>query len=71
MPTNPFEDEDGTYRVLVNDEDQYSLWPEDIDVPEGWKVAHASDTRAACLQYVEENWADMRPRSLRAFMDAP
>ncbi|MFI7243722.1 MbtH family protein [Streptomyces qinglanensis] len=68
--TNPFEDPDGTYVVLVNDEGQHSLWPEFIDVPSGWNVAKSADTRDACLAYVEENWTDMRPASLIAAMTA-
>ncbi|MDF4252951.1 MULTISPECIES: MbtH family protein [Streptomyces] len=68
--TNPFEDPDGTYVVLVNDEGQHSLWPEFIDVPDGWTVAKSADTRDACLAYVEENWTDMRPASLIAAMAA-
>ncbi|MFF1376345.1 MbtH family protein [Streptomyces sp. NPDC058308] len=62
--TNPFENPDGTYVVLVNDENQHSLWPVTVDVPAGWTVAHPSDTREACLRFIEENWTDMRPRSL-------
>jgi MbtH protein len=62
--SNPFEDENGTYRVLVNDEGQHSLWPSFADVPAGWQVVHGEDSRAACLDYVEKHWTDMRPRSL-------
>lgn len=62
--TNPFEDENGTYLVLVNEEGQHSLWPSFIDVPAGWRVVHNSDTRKACLDYINSNWTDMRPRSL-------
>ncbi|MFE0137454.1 MbtH family protein [Streptomyces sp. NPDC059037] len=62
--TNPFENPDGTYTVLVNDENQHSLWPVTVEVPAGWTVAHPSDTREACLRFIEENWTDMRPRSL-------
>ncbi|WP_433389485.1 MbtH family protein [Micromonospora sp. KLBMP9576] len=62
---NPFDDPEGTFVVLVNDEDQHSLWPETIDLPAGWRVVHEPDTRAACLEYVEENWTDLRPRSAR------
>ncbi|MCQ1577994.1 MbtH family protein [Streptomyces parvus] len=61
---NPFEDEDGTYLVLVNDEGQHSLWPAFAEVPGGWTVAHPEDTRQACLDYVEQNWTDLRPKSL-------
>ncbi|UGQ11812.1 MbtH family protein [Yinghuangia sp. ASG 101] len=62
--TNPFEDEDARYLVLVNHEDQYSLWPASIDVPAGWRVDHPEDTRQACLDHIERTWTDMRPRSL-------
>jgi MbtH protein len=66
--TNPFDDEDGRFLVLRNDEGQYSLWPSFIDVPAGWHVVHEEDSRAACLQYIEDNWTDMRPNSLIAAM---
>jgi MbtH protein len=62
--TNPFEDESGTYSVLINEEGQYSLWPTFINVPGGWKVVHRSDTRSACLAFIEKTWTDMRPSSL-------
>lgn len=65
MSSNPFDDEDGRFSVLVNDEDQHSLWPTFAAVPAGWRVVFGEDTRAACLAYVEANWIDMRPRSLR------
>lgn len=62
--TNPFEDESGTYLVLKNDEDQYSLWPAFAPVLDGWTVVHDRDTRQACLEYIETHWTDLRPRSL-------
>ncbi|WBB80958.1 MbtH family protein [Micromonospora sp. WMMD882] len=64
--TNPFEDEDGVYLVLVNDENQHSLWPARIVAPAGWRVAFGEDTRQACLDYVERSWTDLRPASLAA-----
>ncbi|MET9362684.1 MULTISPECIES: MbtH family protein [unclassified Streptomyces] len=64
--SNPFEDENGTYRVLVNEENQHSLWPSWIDVPAGWTVVFGEDTRQACLAHIEENWTDIRPASLVA-----
>jgi uncharacterized protein YbdZ (MbtH family) len=64
--TNPFDNEDGTFLVLVNAENQHSLWPADIAVPAGWRVVHDADTRAACLDYVERTWTDLRPASLIA-----
>ncbi|MEV4257330.1 MbtH family protein [Spirillospora sp. NPDC049652] len=66
--TNPFEDPDGTFLVLRNDEGQYSLWPSFAEVPAGWTVAKPADTRAACVEYVEEHWTDMRPRGLAEAM---
>jgi len=70
MATNPFEDENGTYHVLVNAEGQHSLWPAFVTVPDGWTIVHKSDTRAACLEYIEKNWTDMRPKSLIEAMNA-
>jgi MbtH protein len=62
--TNPFEDENAIYHVLVNDEGQHSLWPSFKDVPQGWTIVHESDSRAACLEYINQHWTDMRPKSL-------
>lgn len=70
MSTNPFDAEDGEFQVLVNDEEQHSLWPTFAPVPDGWRAVFGPDGRAACLAYVEENWTDMRPRSLREAMAA-
>jgi MbtH protein len=70
MSTNPFDDADGRFLVLVNGEGQHSLWPSFADVPGGWTVAFEENTRAACLEYVEANWTDLRPRSLAESMDA-
>jgi uncharacterized protein YbdZ (MbtH family) len=61
---NPFDNEDGTFHLLVNDEGQYSLWPAFVDVPTGWSAVLASTTRQSCIDYVNEHWVDMRPRSL-------
>ncbi|WP_018352465.1 MbtH family protein [Longispora albida] len=61
---NPFEDASGTYLVLINDEGQYSLWPEFAAVPAGWSVAKTASSRQSCLDYVNEHWTDMRPKSL-------
>lgn len=65
---NPF-DEDGPFLVLVNAEGQYSLWPEFAEVPAGWTTAYGPGDREESLRYVEENWTDMRPKSLVEFMD--
>jgi uncharacterized protein YbdZ (MbtH family) len=65
MSINPFDDDNGTFVVLVNDEDQHSLWPVFSDVPAGWKVVFGEATRAECLEYIEKNWTDIRPKSLQ------
>jgi len=65
MSTNPFDDETGTFLVLVNDEDQHSLWPAFADIPAGWRKAFGEASRTECLEYVEEHWTDIRPKSLR------
>lgn len=67
---NPFDDPDGRFLVLINDEEQYSLWPSFSAVPDGWKIAKEESSRQECLDYINENWVDMRPRSLRESMEA-
>jgi MbtH protein len=62
--TNPFDDDAGTFLVLVNDEGQHSLWPEFAAVPDGWRRAHGPSSREQALNFVTENWTDMRPLSL-------
>lgn len=68
MSTNPFENPDGTYLVLVNAEGQHSLWPSFAEVPAGWTVAQEATTRQEALDYVGKHWTDMRPRSLATAM---
>nr|AGS49398.1 small conserved hypothetical protein [uncultured bacterium esnapd4]QEO74984.1 omn9 [uncultured bacterium] len=71
MSTNPFEDADGIYHALINEEGQYSLWPSFVDVPAGWRIELESVSRQAALDHIEENWTDMRPASLvRAMAEA-
>jgi MbtH protein len=53
------------YQVVINHEEQYSIWPEDREVPRGWKSIGKNGTKQDCLDYIEEVWTDMRPRSLR------
>jgi MbtH protein len=62
--TNPFDNAEGSFFALVNEEGQYSLWPEFAEVPPGWTVAHGPSDRASCLDHIELNWTDMRPKSL-------
>jgi uncharacterized protein YbdZ (MbtH family) len=73
MSGNPFDDENGIFYVLANDEEQYSLWPTFTPVPDGWTIVFGADGqsgRQACLDYVEGHWTDMRPKSLRLRMAA-
>jgi MbtH protein len=65
VSTNPFDDDNGSFYVLVNDEEQHSLWPVYADVPAGWQVAFGDASRVACLDFIEANWTDIRPKSLR------
>ncbi|MEH0971247.1 MbtH family protein [Micromonospora sp. CPCC 205546] len=65
MAVSPFEDPEGVFQVLVNDEQQHSLWPSAIPVPTGWRVVHGDDSRAACLAYIQRSWTDMRPLGAR------
>lgn len=67
---NPFDDPDGQFFVVVNDEGQHSLWPDIAPVPAGWTVVHGRTDRGSCIDYVNANWTDMRPRSLVAHLDA-
>jgi len=64
--TNPFDDANGRFVVLVNDEEQHSLWPSFAEIPAGWRTVFGEDTREACVAYVEQNWTDLRPKSLRS-----
>lgn len=66
--TNPFENPDGEYLVLVNHEDQHSLWPSFAEVPDGWTAIFGPSSRDACLSYVDEHWTDLRPATLRREM---
>jgi MbtH protein len=62
--TNPFEDDNGGYLVLANEEGQYSLWPSFRDVPRGWTTVGPRGNRKECLDWIERNWVDMRPKTL-------
>jgi MbtH protein len=53
------------FNVVKNDEDQYSIWWVDRDLPAGWDTCGKSGTKDECLAYIDEVWTDMRPRSLR------
>lgn len=67
---NRDEQEDTTiYTVVVNHEEQYSIWPADRELPLGWSNAGKTGTKAECLAHIEEVWTDMRPLSLRKKME--
>jgi MbtH protein len=67
---NGYDEEDTRiYRVVVNHEEQYSIWFADREIPLGWREVGRSGTRGECLAYIEEVWTDMRPLSLRKQMD--
>jgi MbtH protein len=63
------EAEDTTlYKVVLNHEEQYSIWPSDLEIPQGWREAGKSGPKDECLAYISEVWTDMRPLSLRQKM---
>ena len=53
------------YKVVINHEEQYSIWPADRESPAGWRDAGKAGTRQQCLDHIEEVWTDMRPLSLK------
>lgn len=64
------QEDSGTYLVVVNVEEQYSIWPMDKNIPAGWSAVGKQGHKSDCLQYIEEVWTDMRPLSLRRRMEA-
>ncbi|MEU9992335.1 MbtH family protein [Streptomyces sp. NPDC007971] len=58
------------YTVVVNDEEQYSIWPADREVPAGWRESGVRGSKDECLAHIEEVWTDMRPLSLRQRMES-
>jgi uncharacterized protein YbdZ (MbtH family) len=70
MSWNDTDTEDTTiYKVVVNHEEQYSIWPDYKEIPLGWKHAEKTGSKAECLAYIKETWTDMRPLSLRQKME--
>ncbi|MFF7337772.1 MbtH family protein [Streptomyces sp. NPDC008163] len=63
---NPFDDAEGSFHVVVNDEDQHSLWPAFADIPAGWEGVWGPGNRSEALEYITAHWTDIRPRSLVA-----
>ncbi|MFI5496799.1 MbtH family protein [Actinoplanes sp. NPDC051859] len=60
--------DDRRYLVVVNDEEQYSVWPAGGELPPGWRSVGMAGDRAACLAHIDEVWTDLRPRSLREWL---
>jgi MbtH protein len=60
-----FDDDSVIFIVVINEEEQYSIWPEFKTIPDGWRSASKSGTKAECLAHIREVWTDMRPASLR------
>jgi MbtH protein len=58
------------YKVVVNHEEQYSIWPADRENPLGWRDVGKQGPKEECLEYIKQVWTDMRPLSLRKQMDA-
>jgi MbtH protein len=70
MSMDQWEREDTTvYKVVINHEEQYSIWPSDRENPLGWNDVGKQGTKQECLDYIEEVWTDMRPLSLRKKME--
>ncbi|MDP6582373.1 MAG: MbtH family protein [Vicinamibacterales bacterium] len=64
------DDDSTTYNVVLNHEEQYSIWPADRENPAGWRDEGTSGTKQECLDHIDQVWTDMRPLSLRKQMDA-
>lgn len=64
-----FDDNDTIYQVVINDEEQFSIWPADREPPDGWRATGPRSVKQECLDYIEENWTDMRPLSVRQQLD--
>ena len=62
------DDDQRVYRVVRNDEEQYSIWPADRELPPGWQAEGTEGSRADCLDQIGRVWTDMRPRSIREQM---
>jgi MbtH protein len=63
-------DDERTYDVVVNDEEQYSIWAVEAPLPDGWRAAGFRSTREQCLDHIQAVWTDMRPLSLRRALEA-
>jgi MbtH protein len=63
------EEDTRAYKVVVNHEEQYSIWPSDREAPAGWREVGKAGSKAECLAHIKEVWTDMRPLSLRKKME--
>jgi MbtH protein len=64
-----FDSDDAVFNVVVNHEEQYSIWPVERELPPGWRAVGKSGPKQECLAYIQETWTDMRPLSLRKKME--
>lgn len=67
--SNWLDDESADFVVVLNDEEQYAIWPAERELPPGWRAEGMVGLRQACLDHIDAVWTDMRPRSLRAHLD--
>lgn len=65
-----WDSEDTIFRVVINHEEQYSIWPDYLDLPKGWNEVGMTGKKQDCLAHIKEVWTDMRPLSLRKHMEA-
>ncbi len=63
------EEDTSTYLVVINHEEQYSIWPDYKEIPKGWRAVGKTGKKDECLTYIKEAWTDMRPLSLRKHME--
>jgi MbtH protein len=69
MGAGVFDDNDGrTYLVVLNDEEQYSIWPDGRELPAGWRAEGTRGTKEECVAHIDQVWTDMRPLTLRHAM---
>jgi len=64
------ETEDAIFVVVINHEEQYSIWPAHRSIPQGWRAVGNPGSKPECLKYIDEHWTDLRPRSLREHLAA-
>jgi len=65
-----WDDDDAVFNVVMNHEEQYSIWPDYKAIPSGWKAVGKVGKKQECLDYIDQVWTDMRPLSLRKHMEA-